>query len=70
MATSMNTGTDMDSAGPAIPVGAASKGGVPPSAPSGRASARDPGAAEGAAAGADLAEGRGAATYARRSWPS
>ncbi|GAA1281894.1 hypothetical protein GCM10009646_81500 [Streptomyces aureus] len=69
MATNMNTDTDMDSAGPAIPVGVASKGGAPPSAPSGRASARGPGVA-GAAAGADLVEGHGAATYARRSWPS
>lgn len=70
MATSMSTDTDMDSAGPAIPVGAASKGGAPPSAPSGRASARDPGVAAGAAAGADLVDGHGAVTYARRSWPS
>ncbi len=69
MVTSMNTDTGMDSAGPAITVGAASRGGAPPSAPSGRASARDLGVAD-AAAGADLAEGHGAATYARRSWPS
>ncbi|GGL11667.1 hypothetical protein GCM10010094_85720 [Streptomyces flaveus] len=58
---------DMDTVDPARMAGEASKGAAPPSVPSGRASVRDPGVA--AADGAVRGAGRGAATYARRSWP-
>lgn len=57
---------DVDTVDPARTAGEVSKGAGPPSVPLGRASARGPGVA--AADGADRAAGRGAATYARRSW--
>ncbi|GAB3003451.1 hypothetical protein GCM10023080_081550 [Streptomyces pseudoechinosporeus] len=57
---------DVDTVDPARMAGEASKGAAPPSGPSGRASVRGPGVA--AEVGAVRGAGRGAATYARRSW--
>jgi hypothetical protein len=57
---------DVDAADPARMAGEALKGAEAPSVPLGRASALGPGVA--AADAADRGAGRGAATYARRSW--